>query len=90
MWNAGLQSGIRLSGFLRIRSSDRPCWTMPLAHASNYAMKDYLERGEWKPFPYVDCRAGERLAIWQLSGGQTHLLALSGAVSLRSRRADSG
>lgn len=48
----------------------------------NYAMSDYKERGlealkkcglESKAYDY----------IWQLSGGQTHLLALAGVVSLQ-------
>ncbi|HIS26150.1 MAG TPA: ABC transporter ATP-binding protein [Candidatus Pullilachnospira intestinigallinarum] len=48
----------------------------------NYAMKDYLERGKEA---LEMCGLGGREAdyIWQLSGGQTHLLALAGAVSLR-------
>lgn len=47
----------------------------------NYAMPDYLERGR-----EALCQCGlegrEQEYIWQLSGGQTHLLALAGAVSL--------
>ena len=47
----------------------------------NYAFPDYLERGKM-----ALCQCGlegrEEEYIWQLSGGQTHLLALAGAVSL--------
>ena len=47
----------------------------------NYGMKDYIERGE---NALNQCgltgKSGEY--IWQLSGGQTHLLALAGAVAL--------
>lgn len=47
----------------------------------NYGMKDYLKRGE---NALEQCglvgKSGEY--IWQLSGGQTHLLALAGAVAL--------
>lgn len=47
----------------------------------NYAFPDYLERGKT-----ALCQCGlegrEEEYIWQLSGGQTHLLALAGAVSL--------
>ena len=47
----------------------------------NYAMPDYLERGRQA---LKDCglEGKDNEYIWQLSGGQTHLLALAGAVSL--------
>lgn len=47
----------------------------------NYAMPDYLERGRQA---LKDCglEGKDEEYIWQLSGGQTHLLALAGAVSL--------
>lgn len=47
----------------------------------NYAMPDYLERGRQA---LKDCglEGKDDEYIWQLSGGQTHLLALAGAVSL--------
>lgn len=48
----------------------------------NYAMKDYLERG-MEALSLCGLQGRENDYIWQLSGGQTHLLALSGAVSLR-------
>ena len=47
----------------------------------NYAFPDYLERGKAALGQCgLDGREGEY--VWQLSGGQTHLLALAGAVSL--------
>ena len=47
----------------------------------NYAMPDYLERGR---LALKNCglEGKDDEYIWQLSGGQTHLLALAGAVSL--------
>ena len=48
----------------------------------NYAMKDYLERGK-EALEMCGLAGREAEYIWQLSGGQTHLLALAGAVSLR-------
>lgn len=47
----------------------------------NYAMKDYLERGK-AALEKCGLAGREKDYIWQLSGGQTHLLALAGAVSL--------
>ena len=47
----------------------------------NYAFPDYLERGRAGPVP-VRLEGREEEYVWQLSGGQTHLLALAGAVSL--------
>ena len=47
----------------------------------NYGMQDYKERGlEALKLCGLKERAAEY--IWQLSGGQTHLLALAGAVAL--------
>ena len=48
----------------------------------NYAMPDYLERGR-EALSVCGLEGREDDYIWQLSGGQTHLLALAGAVSLR-------
>lgn len=48
----------------------------------NYAMPDYLERGR-TALKMVGLSTREKDYIWQLSGGQTHLLALAGAISLR-------
>lgn len=47
----------------------------------NYAMPDYLEKGRQA---LKDCglEGKDDEYIWQLSGGQTHLRALAGAVSL--------
>lgn len=47
----------------------------------NYAMPDYIERGR-KALEKCGLKGRENDYIWQLSGGQTHLLALSGVVSL--------
>ena len=47
----------------------------------NYAMADYLERGR-AALKRCGLSGRENDYIWQLSGGQTHLLALAGAVSL--------
>lgn len=47
----------------------------------NYAMKDYEERGlKALKMTGLDKKANEY--IWQLSGGQKHLLALAGALAL--------
>ena len=48
----------------------------------NYAMTDYVERGK-EALTLCGLKGREDDYIWQLSGGQTHLLALAGAVSLR-------
>lgn len=47
----------------------------------NYAMPDYQERG-MKALAQCGLEGREHEYIWQLSGGQTHLLALAGVVSL--------
>ena len=47
----------------------------------NYAMEDYRERG-LEALKLCGLEGKEEDYIWQLSGGQTHLLALAGAVSL--------
>lgn len=47
----------------------------------NYAMSDYLERGR-RALKDCGLEGKDDEYIWQLSGGQTHLLALAGAVSL--------
>lgn len=47
----------------------------------NYAMPDYLERGR-RALEDCGLEGMDHEYIWQLSGGQTHLLALAGAVSL--------
>lgn len=48
----------------------------------NYAKKDYLERGR-EALRQCGLTGREKDYVWQLSGGQTHLLALAGAVSLQ-------
>lgn len=48
----------------------------------NYAMADYRKRGV-EALEKCGLSGKENDYIWQLSGGQTHLLALAGAVSLR-------
>ena len=48
----------------------------------NYAMSDYKERG-LEALKKCGLIGKENDYIWQLSGGQTHLLALAGAVSLQ-------
>ena len=48
----------------------------------NYAMADYRERGR-AALAQCGLQGKENDFIWQLSGGQTHLLALEGAVSLQ-------
>ena len=47
----------------------------------NYAMPDYLEKGR-EALRQCGLEGREDEYIWQLSGGQTHLLALAGAVAL--------
>ena len=47
----------------------------------NYGMKDYKERG-MKALELCGLTGRENDYVFQLSGGQTHLLALAGAVSL--------
>lgn len=47
----------------------------------NYAMPDYLERGR-RALKDCGLEGKDDEYIWALSGGQTHLLALAGAVSL--------
>ena len=48
----------------------------------NYAFPDYLERGR-AALKQCGLEGREDEYVWQLSGGQTHLLALAGAVSLQ-------
>ncbi len=48
----------------------------------NYAMPDYRERG-LQALEQCGLSGKQDDFIWQLSGGQTHLLALAGAVSLQ-------
>ena len=48
----------------------------------NYAFPDYLDRGR-AALKQCGLEGREGEDVWQLSGGQTHLLALAGAVSLQ-------
>ena len=48
----------------------------------NYAMPDYLEKGR-EALRQCGLEGREDEYIWQLSGGQAHLLALAGAVALQ-------
>ena len=48
----------------------------------NYAFSDYLARGR-TALRQCGLEGREEEYVWQLSGGQTHLLALAGAVSLQ-------
>lgn len=48
----------------------------------NYGMRDYEARGR-EAILYCGLGEKEQDYIWQLSGGQTHLLALAGAVALQ-------
>ena len=48
----------------------------------NYAQPDYLERGR-QALAQCGLQGREDDFIWQLSGGQTHLLALAGVLSLQ-------
>lgn len=47
----------------------------------NYGMKDYITKGQ-DALTKCGLENRENEYIWQLSGGQTHLLALAGAVAL--------
>ena len=48
----------------------------------NFAFKDYEERGR-RALALCGLEGLDDEYVWQLSGGQTHLLALAGAVSLQ-------
>ena len=48
----------------------------------NYAMPDYLDRGR-EALRQCGLQGREDDFIWQLSGGQSHLLALAGVLSLQ-------
>ena len=48
----------------------------------NYAFPDYKDRGR-RALAQCGLEGREEEYVWQLSGGQTHLLALAGAVSLQ-------
>lgn len=48
----------------------------------NYGLRDYKERGEWA-LEVTGLSSLRNEFIWQLSGGQKHLLALAGALAMK-------
>lgn len=50
----------------------------------NYGLPDYRERGEWA-LEVTGLEGLNREFIWQLSGGQKHLLALAGALAMKPK-----
>ena len=50
----------------------------------NYGLSDYKERGEWA-LEVTGLSALHDEFIWQLSGGQMHLLALAGALAMKPK-----
>ena len=50
----------------------------------NYGLSDYKERGEWA-LEMTGLSALKNEFIWQLSGGQMHLLALAGALAMKPK-----
>ena len=50
----------------------------------NYGLSDYKERGEWA-LEVTGLSALRDEFIWQLSGGQMHLLALAGTLAMRPK-----
>ena len=67
---------------LKIRSSVPTVLDDASYACMNYGMKDYKERG-LEALDLCGLTGRENDYVFQLSGGQTHLLALAGAVSLR-------
>ena len=50
----------------------------------NYGLQDFKERGKWA----LQVTGLSHLAnefVWQLSGGQKHLLALAGAIAMKPK-----
>ena len=74
------RSGLCVPGLLKTRSSPYRAGRRSYA-CMNYAMEDYRERG-MEALEKCGISGKEQDYIWQLSGGQTHLLALAGALSL--------
>lgn len=64
---------------LRPTVIDDVCFT-PL----NYGLQDYRERGEWA-LQVTGLNDLRHEFIWQLSGGQKHLLALAGALAMKPK-----
>ena len=50
----------------------------------NYGLPDYKERGEWA-LEVTGLSSLRNEFIWQLSGGQKHLLALAGALAMKPK-----
>ncbi|MBB4825251.1 energy-coupling factor transport system ATP-binding protein [Sporosarcina luteola] len=50
----------------------------------NYGLADYKERGEWA-LNITGLSALRNEFIWQLSGGQMHMLALAGALAMKPK-----
>ena len=50
----------------------------------NYGLADYKERGEWA-LEMTGLSALQDEFVWQLSGGQMHLLALAGALAMKPK-----
>ncbi len=50
----------------------------------NYGLPDYKERGEWA-LEVTGLSDIQNEFIWQLSGGQMHLLALAGALAMKPK-----
>ncbi|MBD8070149.1 ABC transporter ATP-binding protein [Bacillus sp. PS06] len=50
----------------------------------NYGFEDFKERGRWA-LQVTGLAHVEKEFVWQLSGGQKHLLALAGAIAMRPK-----
>ncbi|WP_036200074.1 ABC transporter ATP-binding protein [Ureibacillus sinduriensis] len=50
----------------------------------NYGLPDFMERGEWA-LQVTGLAHLKNEFVWQLSGGQKHLLALAGAIAMRPK-----
>nr|WP_232337062.1 energy-coupling factor transporter ATPase [Lysinibacillus timonensis] len=50
----------------------------------NYGMQDFKERGRWA-LEVTGLSHLENEFVWQLSGGQKHLLALAGAIAMKPK-----
>ena len=50
----------------------------------NYGLKDFKERGEWA-LQVTGLLDLAKEFVWQLSGGQKHLLALAGALAMKPK-----
>ena len=50
----------------------------------NFGLEDFKERGEWA-LRVTGLKALAKEFVWQLSGGQKHLLALAGAIAMKPK-----